>query len=289
MGNTNGTNAGSRILLLGSRGYLGKQFLALYPGAAIPHVDIADPIQVRQALREHRPDVVINCAGRCGSPNVDWCEDHRTETLHSNVTGALVLLEACQSQGAYLVHMSSGCIYTGDKGGKGFSEDDAPNFAGSFYSRTKAWADQILRDFPVLTLRLRMPFDDSLNDRNLLMKLRRYQRVLTAPNSLTCLPDFLRAAGRLIELRATGIFNIVNPGAISPYQVMEMYRDIVDREHTFEPLPQERLGEVVQAARSNCLLDIGKLENEGIFLPTVRDALEQMLRSLAGKMAPVRV
>ena len=278
-----------RVLLLGSRGFLGQQFLELYPDAATPRIDIADPVQVRKALREHQPEVVVNCAGRCGSPNVDWCEDHKAETLHSNVTGPLVLLEECEAQKAFLVHISSGCIYSGDNGGKGFGEDDAPNFAGSFYSRTKAWADQIFREFPALTLRLRMPFDDSLNDRNLLMKIRRYQRVLTTPNSLTCLPDFMRAANRLIDLRATGIFNVVNPGMISPYEVMSMYRDIIDPAHTFEPLSEQQLGDVARAGRSNCILDTTKLENEGIFLPLVRDAVEEALRSLAPKLAPAKV
>jgi dTDP-4-dehydrorhamnose reductase len=277
--------AGSRVMVLGSRGTLGQQFLELYPEAVTPLIDIAEPEQVRQAMREHRPEVVINCAGRCGTPNVDWCEDHKLETLHANVTGALILLEECERQGAYLVHMSSGCIYAGDNNGKGFSEDDAPNFTGSFYSRTKAWADQIFREFPVLTLRLRMPFDGSLNERNLLMKLRRYRRVLTAPNSLTCLPHFLGAAERLIEQRATGVFNVVNPGVISPFEIMTMYRDIVDPVHEFEPLPMEHLGEVARAGRSNCTLDGARLEEQGIFLPLVHGAVEEALGLLALKLS----
>ena len=269
-----------RVVLFGSRGYLGQQFLRLYPNASTPNIDIANQAAVREALAHPRPDVVINCAGRCGFPNVDWCEDHKVETLHSNVTGALVLLEECDRIGAFLVHMSSGCIYSGDNGGRGFAESDPPNFAGSFYSRSKAWADQILREFPVLTLRLRMPFDDSTSERNLLMKLRRFRRVLTEPNSLTHLPDFQRAAALLIERRATGLFNVVNPGLISPFEIMEMYREIVDPAHTFEPLAATQLGEVARSGRSNCLLDTTRLEKEGIWLPPVRDVVEEALRKL---------
>jgi 3,5-epimerase/4-reductase len=274
-----------RVLLLGSKGYLGQQFATLYPGALTPRIDIADAIMVRSALAELRPDVVINCAGRCGTPNVDWCEDHKLETIHSNVTGVLVLLEECTRAGAFLLHMSSGCIYTGDNGGPGFSESDPPNFSGSFYSRTKSWADQMLREFPVLSLRLRMPFDGSTSDRNLIMKLRRYPRVLTEPNSLTSLPDFMRAASQLIAQRVTGVFNIVNPGAISPYQVMQMYQELVDPRHTFEPLRVEQMPEVTRAARSNCILDTTKLTQQGITLRPVRDAVMTALRELAPKLA----
>ena len=274
-----------RVVILGARGYLGQRFRMLYPAAAAPSVDIADPASVRLMLAELRPAVVINCAGRCGTPNVDWCEDHKAETVRSNVTGPLVLLEECARKGAFLVHMSSGCIYSGDNGGRGWREDDPPNFAGSFYSRTKAWADQILREFPVLSLRLRMPFDGSTNDRNLIVKLRRYKRVLTEPNSLTCLPDFLEAAALLIERRATGVVNIVNPGVISPFEVMKLYREIVDPRHEFAPLPAERMGEVARAGRSNCMLDTSRLRREGIELRPVRDAVASSLHELAGRLA----
>jgi 3,5-epimerase/4-reductase len=270
-----------KVMIVGSKGYLGQQFRSLYPDAVTPPLDIADARAVRNSLAEHAPEVVINCAGRCGSPNVDWCEDHKLETAHANVLGPLVLLEECSRRGSYLVHLSSGCIYSGDNGGGGFTEADAPNFAGSFYSRSKTWADQILSEFPVLTLRLRMPFDGSTSDRNLIMKLRKYKRVLTAPNSLTHLPDFLRAAAELIRRRAVGVFNVVNPGAMSPFEMMTMYRELVDPDHGFEPLPEESLGEVVKAGRSNCLLSTDRLSGEGVELPPVRQAAESALRSLA--------
>src|SRR3989344_2091165 len=118
---------------------MGQQFLSLFPDAITPHFDIADRTAVIAELDRVKPDIVINAAGKTGRPNVDWCEDHKEETLHANVTGAVVLLEECRKRGIYWVHMSSGCIYTGDNNGAGFSEEDAPNFDGSFYSRTKAW------------------------------------------------------------------------------------------------------------------------------------------------------
>ncbi len=210
-------------------------------------------------LDAHKPSVVINCAGKTGSPNIDWCEDHKSETLRSNVTGALHVLESCLQRGIYLVHLSSGCIYEGDNDGRGFSEDDPPNYAGSFYSRTKAWADQIMREFPVLTLRLRMPFDGTLSPRNLIMKLRKYPRVLTSTNSITHLDDFVAAGMQLIARRATGVYNIVNEGTISPYEIMTRYRELVDSQHRFEPLTLAQLGEVARAGRSNCLLSTARL------------------------------
>ena len=276
----------SRVLILGGQGFMGRHFRTIYPEAITPSLDIADRAAVAAALAEHRPDVVINCAGKTGRPNVDWCESHPQETLRANVTGALIVLEECQRRGAYLVHLSSGCIYAGDKGGKGYSEDAPPNFGGSFYSRTKAWADQMMREFPVLTLRLRMPFDGSTDERNLIMKLIRYSRVLTEANSLTCIPDFLRAAEGLIASRSTGIWNVVNEGSMSPFQIMERYRERIDPRHSFAALPASRLGEVARAGRSNCILDTSRLGNVGLALPRVEESVERALGDLQSALTP---
>jgi dTDP-4-dehydrorhamnose reductase len=273
-----------RIVILGGRGYLGGHFQSVYPEAAAPQVDIADAGAVARTLDQFQPAVVINCAGKTGRPNVDWCESHKRETLRGNVTGPLIVLEECLKREVFLVHLSSGCIYSGDNGGRGFSEDDPPNFAGSFYSRTKAWADQALRDFPVLTLRIRMPFEGSLSDRNLLVKLRKYSRVLDDPNSLTHVPDFLNVARVLIERRATGVYNVVNEGVMSPYEVMVRYRELVDPAHRFERLSPNQLGEVVRAGRSNCRLSTDKLRKAGLHLPDVREAVDVALRRLAGAL-----
>ncbi len=269
-----------KMLVFGSRGYLGRHFLDFYRDAVAVDVDIADPAAVVDALDRENPDVVINAAGKTGRPNVDWCEDHKPETIRANVQGPLVLLDACLARNIYLVHLGSGCIYEGGNQGRGFTEEDPPNFFGSFYSRTKAWSEMMLREFPVLILRLRMPFDASREERNLLIKLSKYSKVLDVENSLTFLPDLLAAADMLIKKRATGIYNVVNPGAISPYRIMELYREIVNPNHTFERLKLEGLGDVVRAGRSNCILTTKKLEGEGIVLPPVEQRVREALEAL---------
>lgn len=268
-----------KVIVFGGKGYLGEQFAARYPGSVTPSIDIADQLAVATVLESEKPDIVINAAGKTGRPNVDWCEDHKEETLHANVTGALIVLEECLKRGIYLVHLSSGCIYQGDESTL-FTEEDLPNFTGSFYSRTKGWTDQIMKDFPVLTLRLRMPFDGTLNPRTLLGKLVKYTHVLDVRNSLTYLPDFFDAADQLIKKKKTGIYNMVNPGAISPFKVMEMYKKLVQPDHQFERMSLSGLSDVVKAARSNCVLSTQKLESEGIHLRSVHEVVEEAMKNL---------
>lgn len=268
----------SDIVIFGGEGFIGAKLAPRFPGAALPSLDIADPAAVRQVLESEKPSVVINAAGKTGKPNVDWCEDHKVETLRSNVTGPLVLLEECLKRGIYLAHIGSGCIYDGE-GGKpgGFTEEDKPNFTGSFYSLTKAMSDQLLAPFPVLQVRLRMPFDDAPGPRNLITKLVGFKRVLNIRNSITYIPEFLRAVEILVHKRVTGIYNVVNTGAISPYEIMQRYRKLVDPKHTFERLTLADLPTVVKAARSNCILSNSKLQKEGITMLPVVEAIERAL------------
>lgn len=273
-----------KILIYGAKGFMGQRFHALYPDAYISSVDIADTNAVSAELDREKPEIVINAAGKTGVPNVDWCEDHKLETLRSNVAGPLVLLDACAKRNIYWVHLSSGCIYEGDNGSRGFAEEDPPNFSGSFYSRTKGWSDQMLRDCSkeakVLILRLRMPFDASSDPRNLLIKLRKYSKVLETKNSITFIDDFLSSAKTLIEKRRTGVYNIVNPGLMSPFEIMTRYKEIVDPSHHFERLDLASLGTVVKAGRSNCLLSIAKLEAEGIKLRSIEEAIDEALKGM---------
>src|SRR5262245_19035463 len=96
-----------RVLIFGSQGFMGQQFLESYPGAIASRVELADREGVVRALEEYAPDVVVNCAGKTGRPNVDWCETHKAETIRANVTGALIVLEECLSRGIFLTHLSS--------------------------------------------------------------------------------------------------------------------------------------------------------------------------------------
>ncbi|MDA0375726.1 MAG: sugar nucleotide-binding protein [bacterium] len=268
-----------KVVIFGGRGYMGQYFASLYPDALTPSVDIADSRDIADVLDTEKPDVVINCAGKTGRPNVDWCETHKQETIHSNVIGPLVLVEECGKRDVYLVHIGTGCVYSGNSSTP-FTETDAPNFFGSFYSRSKGVIDQLLHDFPVLNIRLRMPFDGTSNERNLINKIKKYDRLLDTENSMTYIPDLLAAADTLIQKRATGPYNITNPGAITPFRIMELYKEIVDPSHTFALLKEEDLPEVASAGRSSCVLSGDKLASEGIVMKPVEDAFREALHTL---------
>ena len=162
-----------KYLIFGN-GYMAHNFLeALHPDGEISTKNICDLSEVESVLSE-KPEYVINCAGKTGKPNIDWCEDHKEETMMSNVQGAITLATACSKRGIHFTQVGSGCIYEG----VGFKEEDEPNFYGSFYSRTKILCEKALKEFPALIVRLRMPLDGTTNPKNFISKITKYKKVI---------------------------------------------------------------------------------------------------------------
>lgn len=265
--------------LIFGKGYIGGKFHDAISGSEITDTDIADVSPATAIIKEKMPDVVINCAGMTGRPNIDWCEDHKRETLYSNVTGPLVLAEACLANGAFMVHLGSGCIYQGDNDGKGFSEDDLPELKNipSFYSLTKFTSEHLLKHLPVLQVRLRMPLDSEKSQRNFITKITNYERVINEPNSMSVIDDLIAATVQLIKKKKTGIYNVTNPGSITHKEILDMYKEIVDPSFTYTLMDTKELNEVTKAGRSNCILNTEKLAQEGIVLPEIHDAVRNVL------------
>ena len=94
------------IVVVGA-GFFGKRIAAAIDGSELARVDVTDAVSVAALLRERRATVVINCAGKTGRPNVDWCETHREETYRSNVVGPCVLAKACSMLAASYTSASS--------------------------------------------------------------------------------------------------------------------------------------------------------------------------------------
>lgn len=268
--------------LKGEIGWLAGKFNAYLPNSRVAETDITDLEAVRKELDETKPDVVINAAGITGRPNIDWCEDHKLETVAGNLIGPLILLQACQERNIYWVHLSSGCIFQGSgPDGDGFKEtDDDKATPPSFYSWTKYRVDQVLKDFPVLILRLRLPIDNQPNPRNLIDKLINYKWVIDSQNSITVIQDFLAVVNELIKKRRIGIYNVVNPGTISPAEIMEIYKEIVNPNHDFDLISEKDFCDLSlgRAARSNCKLNTDKLQKEGIHLEAIKPRIKKLMQ-----------
>jgi 3,5-epimerase/4-reductase len=269
------------ILVFGA-GFLGGRLAQALPGGELARrVDISDRQAILTALRTHKPESVVNAAGKTGRPNVDWCEQHRAETARSNVVGPLVLAEACAEAGVHLLHLGSGCIFYGRSPiAGGWREDDFAN-PTAFYSRTKYAADLVLSQLPnVAIVRLRMPVDSEPGPRNLITKLASYEQVIDVENSVTIVPDLVDVVRSLIEQKATGVFHATNPGPVRHVQLLAFYRQYVDPSHRYTLIGEDELVRrgLALRARSNCILLSTRLEALGIRMRPSETALLEVFQ-----------
>lgn len=270
-----------KYLIFGN-GFIGNRFGNFLQGSVIVDKRINTIGDIFLQIEKYNPEIIINCIGKTGKPNIDWCEGHKDETFFSNVTIPTMIAEVCKDTDIYMVHMGSGCIYETNRcSGMGFSENDKHNFKGSFYSRTKIFAENILSEYDnILQLRIRMPIDNIPSPRNLINKLIGYKQVINVPNSITYIPDFIAIAKKLMDIHETGIFNVTNTGAITHKEILEMYKNIVDPSYEVpEFIPIEKLDTV--ARRSNCILYNTRLEGKGIKMRHVLDAVEVCMKDYA--------
>jgi 3,5-epimerase/4-reductase len=238
---------------------------------------------VAKELDEIKPTHVLNAAGITGRPNIDWCEDNKPDTMRTNVIGTLNLADLCWERNIHCTVYATGCIFKYDDAhplgsGIGFTEEDVPNFDGSFYSQTKGYMEPMLKEFPnVLILRVRMPVSDDLFHRNFVTKIVKYEKVVNIPNSMTILHEMLPASLAMAMKGLTGVYNFTNPGVISHNQVLDLYKKYIDPAYTYQNFTVEEQAKVIKAERSNNELDTTKLMRdmpEGIVINEIHTAYE---------------
>lgn len=231
---------------------------------------------------------ILNAAGVTGRPNVDWCEDHRVETVRNNVVGTLMVADICEEKKVHHTLFATGCIFEYDEehvigGAKMFTEEDAANFHGSYYSHTKAMVEELLKAYSMTcTLRVRMPISDDLSPRNFVTKILNYAKVVDVPNSMTVLTEFLPLSLIMAERSLTGIYNFCNPGAISHNEVLGLYKQIVDPTYTWENFTVDEQAKILKAGRSNNTLDHTKLcaSMPDIHIDEIHVAMEKVMHRM---------
>lgn len=145
-----------RILVLGASGMLGNAvirvlsekadwqvhgtirsenakrfFLPDIAGRLLAGVDVEQQDSLVQAFVRVRPDVVINCVGLVKQLAE---ADDPLQAVPINTLLPHRLARLCELAGARLVHMSTDCVFSGEKGG--YRESD-PSDAKDIYGRSK--------------------------------------------------------------------------------------------------------------------------------------------------------
>jgi dTDP-4-dehydrorhamnose reductase len=128
-----------RLLISGAAGMLGQDLVAAalaagFEPVALPRaeLDITDAAAVAAAVKDAKPDAVVNCAAWT---DVDGAEAHEREAVAVNGEGAGHVAAAAVRSGAWTVHASSDYVFDG-AGREPYLESDPTNPV-SAYGRSK--------------------------------------------------------------------------------------------------------------------------------------------------------
>jgi dTDP-4-dehydrorhamnose reductase len=262
-----------KVLILGN-GYIADRLRKQW-GCLIYDKKILSYQDAVRVYQKYKPRILVNCIGHVGLRNVDDCELDPDKCLLANTMVPIWLGEIAFRNPVKLVHVSSGCIYHYDYSSKKLiTEEDEPDYYNLFYSRTKIYSEGVLnalsRRSNVLIVRIRIPLDMYPHPRNILNKLIKYKTIIDIPNSVTYIPDFIRALEHLIKINAKGIFNLTNKGGLRYPDLMDVYKKFVP-DFKYKVLPLKNL----KLDRTNLILSVRKLEKTGFNVRKINDVLEE--------------
>jgi len=286
------------ILFYGSKGWIGGLFLEYLKRnhAEIKIVKgrsrIENKTGILTEIGVYKPSHIISFTGRThgkiGSTEVgtiDYLEypGKLVENIRDNLFGPLQLAQICEKQGIHYTYLGTGCIFssTGILSAfpQTFNEDSTPNYFGSSYSIVKGFTDTFMKNYPVLNLRIRMPISTQSSPRNFINKITTYKKICSISNSMTVLDDFFPIFMDLILNKKTGTWNCTNPGTISHNEILEMYREQVDPDFTWENFSLEEQSQILKSDRSNNALNTFKIQEE-YFVPNIKESVKSVLEKM---------
>jgi UDP-glucose 4,6-dehydratase len=292
--NTYWNNNSKKVLVWGSRGWIGEQFVPILINdgwKVIEAVSRADNREdVIREVEEVNPTHIVSLIGRThgeGFSTIDYLEQpgKMRENLNDNLYAPIVLAGVAKSKGIHMLYMGTGCIFEYDDEHNtqlGFTEESNPNFFGSAYSTAKGFTDRIMTEEfgdTVLNVRIRMPISGEPGSRNFISKILSYKRICSIPNSMTVMEDILPRLAKCMEMKIRGPLNATNPGVIDHRTILNWYRDYQDPSHKWEEISNtELVSSCVKAGRSNNFLDTTRIESLFPDIPHILNSVFNIIR-----------
>jgi len=260
------------------------QIIKRHDDIIVPHTlcDIEDFKKVGDIISREKGRqntlTVVNCAAKT---NLEFCQEEKERTYETNTKGTINILHACARFSCKFVHISSGCIFDGNK--EASTEESIPT-PSVWYTYTKMWADQYISNFgyeDYLILRPRQMISPTPHPTNMLTKFSAYETLYVhkEENTITWVEELDRAMDHLIKVGAKGIFNCGCEGFLSPYDIALGVKEYIKPQLEVIEATYEHTLSLQPNRRVNTILSLDKLKDTGFFPAEAKDALAQCLEN----------
>jgi dTDP-4-dehydrorhamnose reductase len=208
------------VLVTGAAGRLGRAVVAGFAerGQVVAldrtALDVTDRHAVHEAVRAHRPEVVVNCSAWT---DVDGCESDPDRARRTNAEAVGHLSEAADRVGAHLVHVSTDFVFDG-RADTPYPEDH-PTGPLSTYGATKLAGEEAAGpSVTVMRTSWLQPADAPGMVERVLAALAGDDPVLLSDQRRACptfVADLVPVLARLADERVAGVVHATNAGSTS--------------------------------------------------------------------------
>ena len=217
-------------IVFGPNGFLGSNIVSLLKledkNFISSNLRLHETDKIRELFTLYKPKYVINCAGITGTPNIFWCDEHKTETIENNITYQLTMAAICKEYGIHLTIFGSGGIFNNEPD-RVYLETDTGNNFSNYYGECRILLENIVKHYNnVLYLRINYPISSKSSNKNLLTKLLGYKTIDNVELSLTYIDNLFPILFKMIEQNESGICNFTNPGPIKLLDIINIYNDV---------------------------------------------------------------
>lgn len=276
------------ILIFGHSGYLGSIFCEMLLKKNINFTKAlsrADNFNDLNNEIKNNYTHVINFIGRTYGiidGNYEYsATKFLSENLYINIKDNLYchinIAIVCEKYNVHYTYIGTGCIYQNNiedliNKNNPFNEESPPNYFNSEYSITKSFTESILKNMSgkILILRIRMAISDKMSNKNFLTKFINFKNINNIPNSFSVIDELFQHIPTLMKNNISGIINFVNPGIISPHEIVSLYKKYVDPDYIINPQTN-----IMNS--SNCYLDTQLLQK---LIPEVTNIKVSIIETL---------
>ena len=295
-----------RVLVTGADGQVGRALLATLAGSAevIPcnrnSLDLSNPDQIRSAVREIAPDIIINAGAYTA---VDRAESERELAFAINGHAPGVLAEEAQRASSLLIHYSTDYVFNGSKKGPWVEEDATDPL--NVYGASKLAGEEAIRKAGGPYLIFRTSWVYAPEGKNFLLTMLRLGR---ERDSLNVVDDQIGAPTTASELaRATqaiatqisdgkfaepdawaGTYHMTCAGSVSwcgfARAIFQRSPNLLDgKKPTVNPISASEYPTPAKRPRNSVLSNEKLQRTFGVHLASWESALDEVLTEIAAK------
>ncbi|MBM7579229.1 dTDP-4-dehydrorhamnose reductase [Jeotgalibacillus terrae] len=237
-----------KVMVTGSKGQLGQELCHVLmneghevTGFSRPELDVTNPVEVRNKVKNCKPDVVIHAAAYT---DVNRAEQEPEKAFQVNAIGTRNVALAVKEIGAKMVYISTDYVFDGTSQYP-IREEETPNPL-SVYGESKLRGEEYVRDILSDYFIVRTSWLYGRYGNNFVKKILEagdLTQTVTVVNdqvgSPTYTGDLAAAIAKLIVTDQFGIYHLSNSGSCSWYEFAREIFYLAGKDVSVEPCKTE--------------------------------------------------